>query len=90
MATADQLTEVRNNTNTDSTDYSDIVVNGLIDASSADCASATIWKWETAKLGKEVAKGIKKSTGGVESHEFQGLKDQLEYYQGMYKYYKQE
>ena len=92
MATADQISEVRNNVNDNESPptYSDPVIGDLIDASSVNCASATIWKWELANLGKSAAKGIKKASVGVEAHEFNSVKDQMDYYRGMYEFYKDE
>ncbi|NIU83397.1 MAG: hypothetical protein GWN64_07940 [Candidatus Thorarchaeota archaeon] len=89
MATADEILEVRKNTNTTSTDYDDPTVSELIDGSTVECASATIWKWELAKLTASAA-GLKKASVGVESHEFQSLKDKMDYYKGMYEFWKGE
>ena len=90
MATSAEILEVRNNTNTTTSDYSDAVIEQLIDDTSVECASATIWKWELAKLGKAAAQAVKKSSGGVESHEFNSIKDQMGYYRDMLKFWTQE
>jgi hypothetical protein len=90
MATSEQIEEVRRNTNTTVSDYNDTVVGDLIDNSSVECASATIWKWELAKLGADSAKGIKSSKGGIESHTFNSIKEQMDYYKGMYDFWKAE
>ena len=80
MATAAEITTVRLNTNTTASDYSDETVGDLIDDSSVNCASLQIWRWEYAKLGANAATSVKKATGGIESHEFNSVKDQAEYY----------
>ncbi len=90
MATAAEILEVRNNTNTTISDYSNIIIEELIDNSSVKCASATIWKWELSKLGKDAAKGIKQSSTGVESHTFNSIKDQMDYYKFMFEFWKEE
>ena len=86
MATTTEILDVRNNTNTTTEQYSDVIIGGLIDDSSINCASATIWRWELSKLGT-VASGLKKSSAGVESHEYQSISDQMNYYDKMYNMY---
>jgi hypothetical protein len=88
MATAAEIEQVRNNTNTTTADYSDEVVGDLIDDSSVNCASLQIWRWEYAKLGANAATAIKKATGGIESHEYNSIKDQMEFYKEMIKMYE--
>ena len=88
MAIPTDLEQVRRNTNTTSTDYTDVEVQSLIDAGGVNCTSAQIWQWEMAKLTAKAA-GLKKSSGGVESHEFQALKDQMDFYKSQYDFYKE-
>lgn len=90
MATADQILEVRNNTNTTTADYSDVVVGGLIDDSSVECASAKIWTWEYAKIAKDFGRSIKKAAGGVESHEYNSLKDIMSSYKEQLDYWTEQ
>ena len=89
MATSEQIEQVRKNTNTTSSDYSDSVVGDLIDASSVNCASLQIWRWEYAKLGANAATAIKKANGGIESHEYNSVKDQMEFYKEMIAMYEE-
>lgn len=88
MATSDEILEVRNNTNTTTADYSDTVVGGLIDDSSVECASATIWKWEMAKVPANY--GLESASTGTEAHKFPTLDKAMDYYQKMYDFYKKE
>lgn len=54
MATADQVTEVRLNTNEpDSTFYTDEAIGLLIDATSVNLASAKIWEQKAARYADE-------------------------------------
>ena len=88
MATVDERAEVRSNTNTTETEYDNDTLDELIDAGSVECASATIWKWELAKVGKNSS--LKASSTGVESHTFNSIKEKMDYYKGMYEFWKGE
>ena len=89
MATADEILKVRNNTNTTSSQYDDLVVGELIDNSSINCASYQIWLWETAKIVTK-AGNIKKASAGAESHEWNDIKSQLDVYQKMSDFYEKK
>lgn len=94
MATLSQIEEVRHLIDDlDSTDeeFSNEFIGKYIDSEGCEvCAAKKLYQLRISKLGKEVAKGVKSSSMGIEKHDFQSLKDQLEYYKSMYTFYKEE